>query len=102
MSRMMSAPLYSMLRKISVVMMRQGESGLMLTSPVKRPTCQSQAHELVLTGFSHILDRKESLEVRMQAQTSDIGFDTPDKKHRKMHRRLISESTTNVVFPNNI
>jgi len=35
----MSAPLYSMDLRISVVMMRHADSGLMLTSPVSRPTC---------------------------------------------------------------
>lgn len=39
MSRMMSAPLYSMLRRISVVMIRQLLSGLIWTSPVSSPTC---------------------------------------------------------------
>lgn len=37
-SRMISAPLYSIERKISVVMMRQDASGRKLTSPVSRPT----------------------------------------------------------------
>lgn len=38
MSRMISAPLYNMDLNISVVIIRQDASGLMLTSPVRRPT----------------------------------------------------------------
>jgi len=39
-SRMTSAPLYSMERRISVVMISAAASGRMLTSPVSRPTWQ--------------------------------------------------------------
>lgn len=56
--------LYSMERRISVVMMRQGASGFMLTSPVSSPTCGTHS-------ACHDVSFLDNMPGRPQAQVVD-------------------------------